>query len=489
MVPRDQLVEEAVTKLRDARCLLVHSRIGNGKTVFLHILAHKLMREGYRCFLSLDGKQLRPSDLDVLKSIQKPVIMFDSYNEAIDMIDQLSTSTDSARFVVAIRTSVQEVRLHEIADRLPVPLERVDLNVLQKVDASDFRYLLDKSGLGSSGLAHVMRKSTDFRDIVVTLYNHTQIKEKIKREFSPLLDDREFRRVFIVSHLLHWIGQRSDVAFVRSITHCDPYVAVAKFREKTGDLFSLDDGQLNVRSSIFSEYLIQNHLGTMDILDCVYDIVVEAILRRSERRYQAILSNVMRVSVLNRALRRDPGRRAPIRRLFERLRRDVEMNKWPLFWLQYSILMTDEDELDVAESFIRTAYSRADAIGGFHTFQIDTYAAKLFLLIEQRSMEPTVRRFDAIVERLSRVRAMIGEESRRFHAIQVLQQVEPFVLKRIAVLSNGERIALVQHLHLLMQAISNLSTHERRMTNADDIKDSLERSVRLIVSWDVNSKR
>ena len=332
VVPRQRLAREATERLKVARCLIVHSRIGNGKTIFLYILSHMLSQQGYRCFFSHVNAPLLPRDVDILKTIGKSVILFDSYNSAIETIENLSDLPSETKFVVAVRTSVQEVRLHEIISRMPSPIDRIDLNAIDRDDVSCFRILLENAGAGAANLQAVIARSRDFRDVVVNLYNNEAIREKIRNEFKPLLEDREFRKAFIVSNLLTWIGQHSDPAFIRSVTNCDAYAAIAKHREIAGDIFALDDGNLQVRSAIFSEYLIQTHLTTEDIIECVYMVLVEAIKRRRiDRRYQAILSNLMRFAILNDALRENPNRIGSIKELFERLRRDVDVNQWPLF--------------------------------------------------------------------------------------------------------------------------------------------------------------
>ena len=170
-----------------------------------------------------------------------------------------------------------------------------------------------------------------------------------------------------------------------------------------------------------------------------------------ERRYQAILSSLMRFSVLDRMLQNDPNRFSSLVTLFERLRRDIGVNREPLFWLQYSILKTAVDDLPAAEGFIQTAYQRASASPSFQTFQIDTYALRLLLLIEQGAMRANkIERFNEIIEKLDRVRSMIGDESRRFHAVQVLEGIEPFIVARISQFSAGELTTLTFHLSLMM---------------------------------------
>lgn len=484
VVPRQKLAREAASHLEEARCLLIHSRIGNGKTIFVHILAHALSERGYRCFSSRPNAAIVPGDLEILSSFksEKLAIFFDSYNDAIDLIEQLSELPEQTRFIVTVRTGVQEVRLHEIHSRLPSPLKRVNLNGLRSEERKGFVSLLDRSGIRALGLEKVIDESNDFRDIVLALYRNDEIKKKINEEFSPLLNDRDFKQVFVVGHLLKWIGQDVDAGFLRSVTQKDAYATVAKFRETAADIFALGDDDIEIRSAIFSEYLIQNHVGPEDFEDSVHSVLVEAVKRKAERRYQAILSGLMRFSILNRALINNPDRIEVLRGLFDRLRRDKDMNLEPLFWLQYSILMTEADDLKSAEGFIRTAYSRADKSPGFRTFQIDTYALKLFLLLEQREKDaPVVSRFEEISEKLERVRAIIGEPDRRYHAIQVLEGIEPFVAARIQNLSTGDKNVLVYHINLLNDILAKLPPDDQIATGSKDIQSSILRAKRRVL--------
>ena len=356
-------------------------------------------------------------------------------------------------------------------------MNRVNLNTIAKEDKADFLELLDESGILGNDFAEVIRRAGDFRDIIVGLYKNKKIREKIEEEFSPLLNDPDFKSVFVVSHLLKWIGHDVDVGFVRSVTRKDAYGAVAKFRETAGDIFALDDDRLSVRSAIFSEYLIQNHIGSEDITEQAYNILIEAVKRKREPRFQVVLSGLMRFSALYRAMANDPSRIERIKLLFDRLHRDVDMNREPLFWLQYSILMTEAEDLAAAEAYIETAYSRAHDSPGFQTFQIDTYALKLFLLIEQREEKgQSVKRYEDIVEKLERVRSMIGQENRRYHAIQVLDGVDPFVVSRVLDLSTDEKNGLVYHINLLVDRLDNLSPEQKALTRANDISNGLSRA-------------
>lgn len=477
VVPRQALAERSITELDTVRCLLVHSYIGNGKSIFAYILAHSLSAMGYRCFICRNNPLLLQRDLDLLANYNRVAIIFDSYNTAVDYIERLSEELPNAKFIVCIRTATQDVRLHEIQARLPSPLGRTALNGIRQEDKIAFKELLDRSGVRVPQLEETIDRCTEFREVVLALYRNRQIREKITEAFAPLLEDRRCRKVFVSVHLLNWVGHDVDAAFLRVVTGTDAYAEIARFPVVSRDVFRLDDDNVYVRSPMFSEYLIQNHFETVDILDSVHGIIVEAVRRREERQYQAILSSVMRFSNLDRALTNDPHRLEALSHLFDKLHRDIEVNREPLFWLQYSILMTASENLEAAERFIRTAYSRAADRPRFRTFQIDTYALRLFLLIESKlNGSSAVERFDEIVENLERVRSMVWEESRRYHAIRVLEGIEPFVAQRVSGLSNVEKGGLIQYLDLLIKDLDRLPESVQMETGSVGIRNSVSRA-------------
>lgn len=370
VAPRAGDVCKAVKLLESNKTLLVHSRLGNGKTIFLSLLAYALSEANYKCFMARSNAVPLQEDLRLISSFDQPVLIFDSYNAAMDF--PLSDLPEAARVVVAVRTSVQDVRLHEMDKHLPKPMARIDLNLIHPQDRADIANIVSRVGALTAGERKIMEECRDIREIVVRLYDNKQIRERLAAIISPILQDRALRKVFCVIQMINWAGEEVDAAFIRSVTGRDAYSDLSKHKEVMGDLFRLDEDAIQVRSSIFSEYVLATHLEAEDLLEAVYHIVIEAVRRKDERRYQTLLSTLMKVSKLESVLRGYSGRFQMLEKLYDRLHWDLGVNGEPLFWLQYSILMTQLAKLDVAEKFIETAYDRASAKPRFKTYQIDT---------------------------------------------------------------------------------------------------------------------
>jgi hypothetical protein len=479
VIARSSTTAEAQRLLGSHKCILVHSRLGNGKTIFLHILAHKLAQEGYRCYLCKENAEVPAHDLTVLAQVQKAVVLFDSYNTAIQVIPYFS-GLDNVKFVVTMRTGVQEVRLHEIQTKLPTPLARLSLNKLEPTDRVDLKRILNLSGVRVEELEKNIDKSHEIREVVLSLYQNRLIQEKIANELKPLMHQQKARMVMVCAHLIKWIGGDLEASFLRAVSGEDPYALRANGGAMVVDLLRFDEDNVQARSALFSEYLIQNHFETEWITDGVYCLIVEAVRRKRDRTYQKILSSLMRFSALNWALRRDPNRHTALIALYDRLHRDSAVNAEPLFWLQYAILMIDIDDLDAAERFLFTAYKRANDSPGFKTYQIDTQALRYLLVRETRETAPSVTRYDQLIEKLRLVIPMLTEESHRAHSVHVMRDIEPFVTARVNALSLAQKNELMAEFNKILNALANFDLSVQAETASLSVSESVERAKRLI---------
>ncbi|ELO0670983.1 SIR2 family protein [Pseudomonas aeruginosa] len=479
VIARKSVVAEAQHLLSSHKCILVHSRIGNGKTIFLHILAHKLAEDGYRCYMCKENAEVPTQDLDVLAQVKKAVILFDSYNTAIDVIPRCS-HLENVKFVVAVRTGVQEVRLHEIQSKLPASLTRLNINKLEPDDRDDLKRLLNFSGVRVDELEREIDRSHEIREVVVSLYQNQQIRDRITTELEPLTHQENARKVLVCAHLVKWIGGDLEASFLRAVSGEDPYALRVNGGAIALDLLQFDDDNVQARSALFSEYLIQNHFQTSWIVDAVYSLVVEAVRRKRSRGYQKILGSLMRFSALDWALRRDPNRHAALIALYDRLHRDSAVNAEPLFWLQYAILMMSMDDLDATERFLITAYDRAEKNPGFKTYQIDTQALHYVLVRETQDSASSVTRYDMLIEKLRIVAPMLAEDSHRSHAVQVMQDIEPFVKARVNALSITQKNDLVTEFDKVLVALERFDVMTRAETGSIPVSESIERAKRAI---------
>ncbi len=175
----------------------------------------------------------------------------------------------------------------------------------------------------------------------------------------------------------------------------------------------------------------------------------------------------------------DPGTAVTI---YERLRYDERINAEPLFWLQYAIAMAEDRKLPAAQEFIATAYARAADRPGFQTYQIDTQALRILLLMESEAGSGSpVARLPEILEKIELLNSMLSEESHRGYAIRILEGIYPFIVHRVADLTLAEKTALTFWLTTLSQPLGQLPVEYRARSASDQTQATIERARRLLL--------
>jgi len=477
VIPRQKQLSNALDAIPHNKSLILHSRIGNGKSIFTYILCLTLSQKQYNCLVFNPRKRLDTRDINLLKEVPNLIIVFDHYNTAIENILPLNGEVPHAKFIVCVRSGIQDIRLHEIRQTVPHPFERIDLNVLTSADKAQVSELLNNSGLRTPDFDRITANSREMRDIVIQLYQNQEVEEKIRSALREPLSQRDFKDVFVAVHLIQWANQFVDEAFIKMVTGYDPRIALSYDHELSRDIFEFSEDAVAPRSSLLSEFALMNWLDSQHVAEMIYKIIVEAVRRRDQRQFQAILSDLMQFRNLSRLLGENADALARIRWLYGQLERDVEVNAEPLFWLQYSILMVAMSRSQEAERFLETAYNRAASRENFKTYQIDVHALRIYLMCEQETpVGSRVERFTKIAQRLQDIGPMLNEDSQRPYVLKVLEEVEPFVRSRVSDLERVEKTALTYHLSNIIHKLENFTMEDRVALGSDSVKFSLDRA-------------
>src|SRR5262249_28770179 len=163
------------------------------------------------------------------------------------------------------------------------------------------------------------------------------------------------------------------------------------------EVFSFEDDRMNVRSSVFSEFVARSLAAPDDFFEVARHCALYAARRKTQRRYYILLSQVLKYSTLRRFIGTASELHDAVIDFYEDLRDNEKISEEPLFWLQFAIAASEApDSLDRAEEYIFAAYKRADERDGYKTYQIDTQALRIALMIERGAKRDHVERFDRI---------------------------------------------------------------------------------------------
>lgn len=454
-IARAEAVRTATDFIERKAALVVDGRLGNGKTIFLHLLAFELFARGWTCLLFRPGHPDIRRDVAALAGLERVVVFIEHYSAAQDVLRGLREALPKAKLVVEVRTGTFEVRFHELVELLPRPFDRISLNALSSAELSAFRRLCDRAGLRTPE----NNRADDLRDVLLHLFENKAIRDRVREALAPLFAKWTTRRILTMTMLIATHQGTVGTAFVRSVIGEDPFVALKPLQDLSHEIFETSADGFRARSAVFSAFIISTFIEPHEIAEAVVDVTLAAAKRRGERPYRILMGNMMAYSSLRHTLRGKGDLEAIIIMIYERLRYDERVNSEPLFWLQYAIAMAEVPRLDAADEYIATAYRKAEKLRGFQTYQIDTQAFRIALMraIDEKPGQE-VSNIAAILTGLERVDAMLADSSHRAFAVRVLDGVPPFVAARRGDLAQGENTAV--HFWLLKVAKSLASLPE-----------------------------
>lgn len=478
-IARSEAVRTAADAVEAKASLIVDGRLGNGKSVFLHLLAFELFSRGWTCLLHRPGHPDLQREVAALASINRVVVFVDQYSAAQDNLRGLREALPNAKLVVEVRTGTLEVRFHELVELLPKPFDRVSLNALARSEVLAFGRLCERAGLR----APADDRRSDLRDLLLDLFENKAIRDRVQSSLAPLFDKRATRRILTMTMLIATHQGAVGAAFVRSVVGADPFAVLKPLEDLSHEIFETSADSFKARSAVFSSFVIAAFIDPEEIADAVVDVTLAAAQRRSERPYRILMSTMMAYSSLRRMLRGKGDPETIIVGIYERLRYDERVNGEPLYWLQYAIAMAEIPRLDAADEYISTAYRKAEDLHGFQTYQIDTQAFRIALLrAAQQKAGQAIFNINAILDGVERIDAMLGDGSHRSYAVKVLDHVRPFVAARRGDLTAGERTALQFWLLKVTQSLAALPDDFKATSGSEAIRKRVEAAAAMFVN-------
>jgi hypothetical protein len=456
-LPREESAVRAASVLSRNRSLVVDARLGNGKTVFQHILYAKLAQDGYRSLVVRDVKEVLPEEIDFLKGQPNVILVFDSYAVAQSLLEPLAQDLPNAKFIVEVRSSLLEVRLFEIESKVPRPFGRVTLNKLDRTDRAEFLELCRNAGVVMpSSLLNNDR--LELRDLLLEVFNSESIRTKIRSDLTKVFESPISRKIVTVVFLMQLVQADVDPDFLKLVTRVDPFDVLSLNIEGSEEVLSLAEGGVVLRSSVFAEYAMQEFVPTEVLSDAVHDCAVFCANRKSERRYRTLLTLFVQYSRIRPMYIKRADGVDQLRALYERLRWYDNVKDEPLFWLQFAILELDEGHYSDARKYIEFSYDKANERPGFLTYQIDTQYLRLLTDMatnDNGNFAEDV--FDDFVKYISVVGGMLAEDSHRYFAFSVLERVPDAIMRNQDNLSDGEKLALKASLQTVLDVLEHSS--------------------------------
>ena len=376
----------AKEKLLNGDSIIIHSDLGNGKTMFLHQLTYCMRDRSFYLFKNFTNDWEKELDL-LCKDEANKIIVFETYNLCYDQIKYVINHSENNKIqlVLLARTAMHENCENSIYQMLSAyKITEIDLNILKINEINELNNLLMRYGLWSeySSESHderakIIRRdcNSSLCDLILLLFKDCELKGRFENLINEI--DRNAQKLLTLSFINDALELKllnDDYEII--IDDSRRILRSGKFREFT----FRDRNELKVKSSIIAKALLssksigqQNVLRILTELSCKLDD-----LYIGNKKYDNAMRNLGTYSYLSFLFDYETDKNIIIN-YYENIKELKFNTKNLFFWEQYAIACVHTKEFNRAEIYFKTAYALAKNRRAFSTFQIDNHYARFLL--------------------------------------------------------------------------------------------------------------
>jgi len=369
---------------------LLHSDLGNGKSIIKQQLTYILSGRDYKVFWDTDFDLNRKSDLAHLgKETGKIAVFVDESPDRFDVIDGLlSINHPNITVFVCVRSTLYELGEASYNRYLPKEYIPFDVNQISNEDISKFVRILNSLGLWGSRASESDWAKANFIEIecrrgiaklILSVFEESEIGRRITRAASTLLNSRtDVAALVVLSFLLNRINHTPNPTIMSDIMDRDVWDLVKsdQFKE-AGEFIRFRDGLIKARSSIVSTFLLRKALSAENLVWYVEGFVRRMGRMKRDSTMHHIFIELQRFPVLE-SLIESKRKREIIIGYFESIKEIPYNEKRALFWLHYAMARLAYGEFDEATLYFKHAKSLAKG-NVKDTIEVNNHYARLLL--------------------------------------------------------------------------------------------------------------
>jgi hypothetical protein len=260
------------------------------------------------------------------------------------------------------------------------------------------------------------------------------VKERYAEEYNKTADlcsEKELTVLVAALYIAH-IGHDAPLSFLSNVFQLDAAAVVDRF--KTGNyglhLIRVEDGRLKTVPSIGASRILRE-IVPIRSKRIIVDTVVEILRRLSDRGYvsdfeRSMFIQLMRYSILSTVVDDIAERN----RFFDNVSKIDYCRTQVQFWLQWHIAMVDQNRFFDAETYLKRAYTEAEAFEKrtarrYDLFQIDDRKAK-FLMIRDRKQEFRPQMINDLRDACNITERLLRRDDLTHHPFQTVVEIAEF---------------------------------------------------------------
>ncbi len=403
-IHRSETIEEAIKSISRKKIIILQSKLGNGKSIFLECLAYYLL-EKYNVYMvkNLDSYI---EDIQLIQSVPnvKNALLIDDYGYYMPILKEIGRDfPNNLKLILTCRTAININLYYDLVEKYHYNSEDIDIIDLDEMHSKEIKELVK------------MFNHNRLWGEYDTLSN-TQKENKIKKEYKAnmsrifylLMKSEPIRKQIEV--VMQTLNQKLDLKefvlaqAINSICRLKlRYVDLCKFvhisnsllrsyqvDQNVREIIDVENNRFILSSSIYSQYLIMQANTKKELISMLRKIYMECSNNDewnrkylTQRKFLISRSNIKLVFSAKKSLCKQEEQE--IFSYYDSIKNLTTATDNPFFWLQFGITSLNLESYDIARIHFENAYANADKMEDFDSYQIDTHYARLLLCNEMHT--------------------------------------------------------------------------------------------------------
>ncbi|XDA97694.1 SIR2 family protein [Sulfitobacter sp. LCG007] len=474
IVERNEKLDRVFQLLRSGNSrVVVTADVGNGKTFFLRQVEQRGLEEGYQVY-RIDGSGPEYSS-ELQNIVSKPGKKLFVVDDAIRYTRQISLIgshlTSDCGLVLSNFNSFNRIGVRDLREVSHGQIFEVSVDKMTRAEIVQWRKYLDSWGLWGDRLAGLSGSEkedyltsqcgSEIRSTVVGIYKESNVAHRISGMIDYFLNSKGGRNKIeafigavicsLVNRHVEWRNvvdwlQVDEAAFISDITE-SPIVNILV--QRNGE-FAPPSKQL---ARHFLEAGSLKSISKDDISDAYVKIVLGTARQIGDTRKSGDarenLKELMRFRILSLLFGDDHDSLSLISSIYNKLAADPEIQKRDQFWLQFAMSRMADEDIDLAEIYLKNAIGIAKGHGhDWDTKQIDDQFARLWLHKSLRSEQPNTTELHGAVKYL--IKSLKDSPDDAIYPLRSLKLIEPALERHVDIIP-GELLILFRELFDLMR--------------------------------------
>jgi hypothetical protein len=364
---------------------IIHSDLGNGKTLFIESLKYLLDKKGYPVFkyINYSARTLQEID-EICKKHQDAIFIVDNFRQNKDIVEQIvQYRTQKQRIILTERTNIYE-STQSIEEMLLDPLS-ISLNRLSDSEIKEIIGLINKYGFWQDKIGFDTYKKEEYikdtlksslKYVLLDIIKSTEIIGRYKTLIHSLKEQKGYYDAVLYLLISNFFNFNNDVdGFLYSIDskllNNPNFIKNPVIKE----LIDFKANEFNLKSSILSEVLLKQISQPDTIISLITDVFLRLDQQILNQTVKSQLISLMLCSNLQKLVGNENI--DAIIRFYQNIERANYCKDNLDYWLQFSIAKIVLSDFDAADRYIENAKTLAKKIGYKKTYRLDHHKARI----------------------------------------------------------------------------------------------------------------